>query len=141
MPVVSWRDVVQADHGKVLLLDTRTPAEYAFGSIEGAVNIPLDDLRDRLDEIPKDKEIYTFCAVGLRGYLAQQILRAHGFTRVKNLSGGYKTYSAAVAPLSDQPGSVPSQISIDMGTQIKNDVKVVRVECLRAAMSGTGDET
>lgn len=83
MPVVSWRDIVRTDRDKVLLLDVRTATEYAFGSIEGAVNIPLDDLRDRLDELPEDKEIYTFCAVGLRGYLAQQILRAHGFTRVK----------------------------------------------------------
>ena len=112
----------------MLLLDVRTATEYAFGSIEGAVNIPLDDLRDRLDELPEDKEIYTFCAVGLRGYLAQQILRAHGFTRVKNLSGGYKTYSAAVAPLSDQPAPAPSQANIDMETQTENDVKVIRID-------------
>ena len=128
MPVVSWRDIVRTDRDKVLLLDVRTATEYAFGSIEGAVNIPLDDLRDRLDELPEDKEIYTFCAVGLRGYLAQQILRAHGFTRVKNLSGGYKTYSAAVAPLSDQPAPAPSQANIDMETQTENDVKVIRID-------------
>lgn len=128
MPVVSWRDIVRTDRDKVLLLDVRTATEYAFGSIEGAVNIPLDDLRDRLDELPEDKEIYTFCAVGLRGYLAQQILRAHGFTRVKNLSGGYKTYSAAVAPLSDQPAPTPSQANIDMETQTENDVKVIRID-------------
>ena len=85
-------------------------------------------MRDRLDELPEDKEIYTFCAVGLRGYLAQQILQAHGFTRVKNLSGGYKTYSAAVAPLSDQPAPTPSQANIDMETQTENDVKVIRID-------------
>lgn len=63
------------------------------------MNIPLDDLRDRLAELPKDKMIYTFCAVGLRGYLAYRILTQHGFDKVRNLSGGLKTYRAATAPI------------------------------------------
>lgn len=81
------------------LLDVRTPDEYSLGSLPGAVNIPLDELRDRLAELPKDKMIYTFCAVGLRGYLAYRILTQHGFDKVRNLSGGLKTYRAATAPI------------------------------------------
>ena len=63
------------------------------------MNIPLDELRDRLAELPKDKMIYTFCAVGLRGYLAYRILTQHGFDKVRNLSGGLKTYRAATTPI------------------------------------------
>ena len=63
------------------LLDVRTPDEFSLNTLPGAVNIPLDELRDRLDELPKDKMIYTFCAVGLRGYLAYRILVQHGLKR------------------------------------------------------------
>lgn len=99
MPAVTWRQLVAADKTGVMLLDVRTKEEFAFGTIEGAVNIPLDDLRDRLGELPKDKTIVVFCAVGLRGYLAARILMGHGFKNVRNLSGGYKTYSTALAPV------------------------------------------
>ena len=99
MPAVTWRQLVAADKTGVMLLDVRTKEEFAFGTIEGAVNIPLDDLRDRLGELPKDKTIVVFCAVGLRGYLAVRILMGHGFKNVRNLSGGYKTYSTALAPV------------------------------------------
>ncbi len=81
------------------LLDVRTSDEFALGTLPGAVNIPLDELRDRLSELPKDRMIYTFCAVGLRGYLAYRILTQHGFDKVRNLSGGLKTYRAATAPI------------------------------------------
>jgi len=59
----------------------------------------LDDLRERMLEVPTDKPIVLFCAVGLRGYLAQRILMGNGYKNVRNLSGGYKLYSAAVAPV------------------------------------------
>ncbi len=65
--------------------------EYAAGTIPGFVNIPLDSLRDRLDEIPKDKTIYVTCQIGLRGYIAARILMQKGYT-VRNLSGGYRLY-------------------------------------------------
>ncbi|GGF18848.1 NADH dehydrogenase [Halobacillus andaensis] len=73
------------------LIDVREPEEREIGKIEGSVPIPLGELRDRLDEIPKDKTIYINCQVGLRGYLATQILTHHGF-EAANLSGGFKTY-------------------------------------------------
>lgn len=96
---VYWRELRDIRLEDVFLLDVRTPDECAQGSLPGAVNIPLDQLRDRIDEIPKDKKIYVFCAVGLRGYLAYRILTQRGYERVRNLSGGLKTYNAAVAPI------------------------------------------
>ncbi len=73
------------------LLDLRTDDEVASGIIEGAVHVPVDDLRDRLGELSKDKEWLVFCQVGLRGYIACRILMQHGF-KCRNLTGGYKTY-------------------------------------------------
>ena len=103
MPVISWRELAGKKDG-IMLIDTRTPEEFSFGTIPGAVNIPLDEMRGRLSEIPEDKPVVLFCAVGLRGYLAQRILMGHGYRNTANLIGGYKTYSAAVAPV---PAPVP----------------------------------
>lgn len=80
------------------LLDTRTEGEYARGTIPGFVNIPVDSLRDRIHEIPKDSEVYVTCQIGLRGYVAEQILRGYGF-RTHNLLGGYRHYHALQADL------------------------------------------
>ena len=108
MPVLSWREL-QAEKDKVCLIDTRTPEEFAFGTIPGAINIPVDELRNHLNEIPTDKPVVVFCAVGLRGYLALRILAGNGYKNVRNLIGGYKTYSAATAPLPPSPcGDEPS---------------------------------
>ncbi len=74
-----------------LLLDVRTFQEHADGTIPGAVCAPLDELRDRLDDLPREKELLVFCQVGLRGYVASRLLTQRGF-RVRNLSGGYKRY-------------------------------------------------
>lgn len=77
------------------LLDVRNPGELAkLGTIGDAYNIPVDSLRERLDELPKDREILLYCQVGLRGNVASRILSNHGFS-VKNLSGGFKTWQAA----------------------------------------------
>ncbi|MGN0205785.1 MAG: FAD-dependent oxidoreductase [Muribaculaceae bacterium] len=103
-----WRELKDADLQKVMLIDVRTPDEYALGSIPGAVNIPLDDLRGRLSEIPTDRELWLFCGVGLRGYLASNILKGHGFTMVRNLIGGLKTYKAATAKLPAPEGFTPA---------------------------------
>lgn len=75
-----------------LLIDVRSAMEVKNGAIEGAVNYPVDELREFLDDIPKDKTIIIYCAVGLRGYIASRILLQSGFDKVLNLSGGYKTY-------------------------------------------------
>ena len=111
---VYWRELRDIEMENKFLLDVRTQDEFALGSLPGAVNIPLDELRDRMSELPKGRMIYTFCAVGLRGYLAYRILTQHGFDKVRNLSGGLKTYRAATAPIvihqenEDQTAESPS---------------------------------
>ena len=94
-----WRELQQADLSKVTLIDVRTPDEYALGALKGAVNIPLDDLRERISEIPQDKPVYLYCGVGLRGYLASNILLMNGYKDVRNLIGGLKLHKAATATL------------------------------------------
>ena len=73
------------------MLDLRTPQEFSSGHIPGAVNIPVDDLRTRLEEIPRDRKIVAYCQVGQRNYLATRILLQPGFSAA-NIGGGYKTY-------------------------------------------------
>ncbi len=77
--------------GSVTLLDTRTPGEFRHGHVEGFVNIQVDELRDRLDEIPKDKPVYVMCQSGLRSYIACRILDNLGYESY-NFSGGYRLY-------------------------------------------------
>jgi len=83
------------DPASTMLIDVRTPLEFGNGSIPGAVNIPVDELRERLGELDASKTIWVFCQVGLRGYTASRILAQRGF-RVRNLSGGYRTYKATL---------------------------------------------
>jgi NADPH-dependent 2,4-dienoyl-CoA reductase/sulfur reductase-like enzyme/peroxiredoxin family protein/TusA-related sulfurtransferase/rhodanese-related sulfurtransferase len=100
--VIQWHDIAKLNKDEVMLIDVRTSVEFSLGTIEGAVNIPVDELRTRLDEIPLDKKIILFCQVGLRGYLAYRILVQHGFQQLRNLSGGYKTYAAAIEEQSNR---------------------------------------
>lgn len=81
--------------GSVTLLDTRTPGEYAAGHIEGYINIPVDELRERLDEIDSDKPVYVICQSGIRSYIASRILTQNGFDAY-NFSGGYRFYAAVI---------------------------------------------
>ncbi|HRZ86946.1 MAG TPA: DsrE/DsrF/DrsH-like family protein [bacterium] len=73
------------------ILDVRTKREADLGRVDGALHIPVDELRKRSGELPKDREIVTYCQVGIRSYIASRILSQMGF-RVKNMSGGYKTF-------------------------------------------------
>jgi NADPH-dependent 2,4-dienoyl-CoA reductase/sulfur reductase-like enzyme/rhodanese-related sulfurtransferase len=81
-------------NGRPLLVDVRTAQEYTGGHIPGAMNIPVDDLRARLGDLPRDREVAVYCQVGQRGYLATRILLQAGFKAV-NIGGGYKTYKLA----------------------------------------------
>lgn len=92
--VFHYDEVDTLQREKISMVDVRTPEEFEMGGIEGAVNIPLDELRQRMKELPKEKPVYVFCQVGLRGYLASRILMQNGYD-VFNLSGGYKTYVTA----------------------------------------------
>ena len=99
MAPIYWRELRDAEPGAYTLIDVRTPMEYATGALPGAINIPLDEMRCRLGEIPAGKPIVLYCGVGLRGYLASNILRLNGFADVRNLIGGIKTYRTATAPI------------------------------------------
>ncbi|WP_069650809.1 CoA-disulfide reductase [Caloranaerobacter ferrireducens] len=91
--VIMCNELEKLDKNEVIILDVRDEIERELGYIEGSINIPLDELRNRLDELDKEKLIIPYCAIGLRGYLAARILKQNGFKKVKNLSGGYTTYS------------------------------------------------
>ena len=99
MTPLYWRELRDADLSQVTLVDVRTSDEFELGSIQEAVNLPLDELREHLNEIPQDKPVWVYCGVGLRGYLASNILKENGFKNVRNLIGGIKTYKAATTPV------------------------------------------
>lgn len=87
-----WHDIKDLPtDGSAILLDTRTPEEYNYRHIDGFMNIPVDELRHRLDELDHGKPVYVTCQIGLRGYMACRILSQHGFI-CYNLSGGYRLY-------------------------------------------------
>jgi NADPH-dependent 2,4-dienoyl-CoA reductase/sulfur reductase-like enzyme/rhodanese-related sulfurtransferase len=90
LELAPWQTMSSA---KPFVLDVREPEEYRAGSVPGAVNIPLDQLRSRLKELPQDTDIWVTCKVGQRAYYACRILSQHGL-RAKNLSGGYSTFEA-----------------------------------------------
>lgn len=94
--IYHWDEIGDLDRTRALLLDVRTKAEFSLGTINGAVNIPLDELRERIGELPADKSIYVFCQVGLRGYIAARMLMGRGFASVKNLNGGYLVYNTII---------------------------------------------
>ncbi len=100
--VVQWYDIKNTTKESHCLIDVRTTDEFALGTIEGAKNIPLDEIRSRINEIPKDKEILLFCGVGLRGYVASRILLQLGCANVFNLSGRYKTWEHATQKQSNE---------------------------------------
>lgn len=77
-----------------LLLDVRTVKEFEAGKIDGAINIPVDEMRQRMQELPRDKKIFIYCKAGLRGYLAYRILKQNGFEQLSSMSGGYTTWNA-----------------------------------------------
>ncbi len=93
--MVYWDQIDRLDRSDVFIVDVREPVELEAGMIDGAHNIPLGRIRERMREFPRDRQIVVYCAAGKRGYFAERILKQHGFN-VVNLSGGYKTYQHAV---------------------------------------------
>ncbi len=90
--VAHWRDL---EPSKAFILDVRDPGEFEMGHLEGAVNIPLGELREKMHDLPRDREILAYCAVGQRSYYASRALRQYGF-QARNISGGIKTCRAAM---------------------------------------------
>ena len=129
-----WRELQVADLSKITLVDVRTPDEFALGSLKGAVNIPLDDMRERMQEIPQDKPIYLYCGVGLRGYLASNILLMNGYKEVKNLIGGLKLYKAATAPL-PEPKIFTATLS-DGGKQVVPSTVIPSIKAIKVDACG-----
>ena len=89
-----WPEVPEFVAAGAVLLDVRTSREFSRGAVEGAMHVPVDNLREHLELIPRDKEILVYCRTGLRSYIAARILSQHGY-RCKNISGGYELYRAA----------------------------------------------
>ena len=94
--LAQWHEVAALDPSTTLLLDVRSPGERARGSIPSSIHIPLDELRQRLSELPRDREIVAYCLSGQRSYYAVRILSQHGF-RARNLSGAYRTWLMSTA--------------------------------------------
>ncbi|MDD2278196.1 MAG: FAD-dependent oxidoreductase [Bacteroidales bacterium] len=113
MKPYSWRDIESVDLTHTVLLDVRTKDEFELGAIPGAVNIPFDEVRDRLDEIPQQKKIVVYCSVGPRGYVASRVLMQRGYNEVFNLIGGYKTYEFATQKQSNEDVYANHVIGLD----------------------------
>ena len=94
MDILNIEDINDFNQNKEILLDVRDQVEVENGSIDKAINIPVNDLRNRMNELDKEKEIWVYCRVGLRGYIASRILTQNGF-KVKNLTGGYESIKKA----------------------------------------------
>ncbi|MDZ5607399.1 CoA-disulfide reductase [Bacillus pseudomycoides] len=92
---VQWYEIDHIVQNGGYLIDVREPNELKQGMIKGSINIPLDELRERLDEIPVNEEIYLTCQLGMRGYVAARMLMEKGY-KVKNVDGGFKLYSTVL---------------------------------------------
>jgi NADPH-dependent 2,4-dienoyl-CoA reductase/sulfur reductase-like enzyme/peroxiredoxin family protein/rhodanese-related sulfurtransferase/TusA-related sulfurtransferase len=93
---IGWEEAAEKQAKGAFMLDVRSKEEFDLGHIENATNIPNTELRTRLAEVPKDREIVINCAMGLRGYLAERVLRQNGYKQVYNLTGGYKSWETAM---------------------------------------------
>jgi NADPH-dependent 2,4-dienoyl-CoA reductase/sulfur reductase-like enzyme/rhodanese-related sulfurtransferase len=107
LKIFYWNEIENIESSD-LLIDVRRKDEFDAGKIAGAINIPVDEIRNRLGEIAKDKNIFIYCEAGLRGYLAQRILRQNGFNNVVNLSGGYHTWKISTDELSLSANKIPA---------------------------------
>lgn len=131
MKPLYWRELRDADLSKVTLIDVRTPDEFSLGALKGAINIPLDDMRERIKEIPADKPVFLYCGVGLRGYLASNILRQNGFDDVRNLVGGIKLYKSAT-------GKIPQPVKQESNVSADNNVKTRTIKVDACGISCPG---
>lgn len=113
-PVASVFDIDSLRKDGALILDVRNPEEVKLGIIDGAVNIPLNELRKRIGEVPKDRNVLVYCKVGMRGYVAQRILLQKGFNAI-NLTGGYESYRTYINRMKEETPR-PREIADDQQT-------------------------
>jgi CoA-disulfide reductase len=121
---VQWHEIDQIVAEGGVLIDVREPMEREFGFIQGSMNIPLNELRNRLGELPRDQTIYVSCQVGLRGYVASRILKNNGF-HVKNVDGGWKTYSSVFGSILTK--NIETKTN-DLGETIIEKVKEIEAD-------------
>ncbi len=114
--VMHWDEINQLDRHQATIVDVRLPEELALGMLDGAVNIPLPQIRQQINEIPKDRPVLVYCQTGQRSYFASRVLNQLGFDAY-NLTGGYKTYSHAVGRQSNF--DVFEHVSISSREEIK----------------------
>ncbi|WP_454192720.1 CoA-disulfide reductase [Paenibacillus sp. Marseille-Q7038] len=108
MEVFTPEKLEKRDSSKSLLVDVRSAIEHQNGHIPGSLHIPVDELRERMHELDRDQEIWVYCQVGLRGYTSARILQQHGY-RVRNLTGGFKTYKMSTfKPEKKMDSSIPA---------------------------------
>lgn len=114
--LMHWNEVNSLDRNSITIVDARLPEELALGSIDGSINIPLQQIRERINEIPKNRPVLVYCQTGQRSYFASRVLNQLGF-EAYNLSGGYKTYSHAVGRQSNF--DIFENVKIDSREEIK----------------------
>ncbi|MBW9150720.1 CoA-disulfide reductase [Clostridium estertheticum] len=128
MEVLTTDEFSTYDRENAVVLDVRTEIEFDNGHIEGAINIPVDNLRERIGELDKNKEIIEYCQVGLRGYVASRILAQKDF-KVKNLTGGYKSVlSSEFKPNKTGDSDKIKRQKIDPDTQVIRDEVAIEAD-------------
>lgn len=135
LQTIEWHEIATLNRDTNFLLDVRKAEELLIGSIDGAVNIPLQELRSHLNEIPRNKRIVVYCQVGQRGYFASRLLKQHGFD-VVNLNGGFKTYSHAVGKQSNF--DVFKHVSISSREEIKEIPPLAQINAREISVDACG---
>ena len=125
--LTTWQEADQILKEGNVLLDVRSEEEYQNGHAEGALNIPVDEIRARIGEIPSGQKVIVYCQVGLRGYIADRILSQHGF-EVYNITGGYKTLKAQETAKAKEPGSSVFRTGNKNYVNLEADTQVVKKE-------------
>ena len=131
--MITWENAETLMDSKHFLLDVREDIEWEKGHVHGANHIPVNALRNRLEEIPRNKEILVYCQVGVRGHIASSILRQKGY-KVKNITGGYKTYKASkfIKVKDNNKGNIAKEAAIEMdreGIDIKLEKDLCGLSC------------
>ncbi|MDK2951715.1 MAG: hypothetical protein PWQ77_1380 [Kosmotogales bacterium] len=128
MEVISWEEIDNLDKNSVLL-DVRTKEEFSLGSIENAINIPLQELRENINKLDKSKKYIIFCQIGHRGYLAYRILKQYGFDS-KNLSGGYKIYEYVHKSINGtkKPENIPVESKLENPDKSNTKENIIKID-------------
>jgi len=100
MPLANWDEDINSIRADInsLIVDVREPGEYERGNIEGSINFPLSSLREKVGELPRDKKLYVYCQVGMRGYLATRQMLLADLNAV-NFSGGFRSWQTQFKPM------------------------------------------